>query len=259
MVPATMGRGSLPTGWQEAQPLGRKRRRRVLFRVAVSLVGLLAFWFVWELWTWPDVESLATADPSTTAYIEKYRAERRHRGEEEAVAQRWVGYDAISPRIKEAVLVAEDINFFSHEGFDTTEIRAAVREAVAQRKAPRGASTISQQLARNLWLSPSRNPVRKLKEALLTSQLEQALSKRRILELYLNVAEFGEGIYGVEAAARHYFGRSAAWLGEPESARLAATLPGPSRFNPHAIGADHWRVRTIRDRMQRVTFLDRYF
>ncbi len=133
--------------------------------------------------------------------------------------------------LKKAVLVAEDLSFFNHNGFDTHEIRIAAREAV-QGKRIRGASTITQQLAKNLWLSPSRSPDRKLREIVLTRLLERHLSKRRILELYLNVVEFGPGIYGAEAAARRYFGIPAADLSPEQAAGLAASLPRPAWWHP---------------------------
>jgi monofunctional biosynthetic peptidoglycan transglycosylase len=129
------------------------------------------------------------------------------------------------------VVVAEDIDFFSHHGFATKEMRAALEKAWDEKELPRGASTITQQLAKNLWLSPSRNPWRKVKEAILTRQLERHLDKRRILELYLNVVELGPGIYGAEAAARHHFGVSAAQLTPAQAARLAAMLPRPRFYD----------------------------
>jgi monofunctional biosynthetic peptidoglycan transglycosylase len=169
-----------------------------------------------------------------------------------------VPYDAISPQLKRAVLVAEDIEFFSHGGFSFAELRQAVRDALSGRRELRGASTITQQLAKNLWLSPSRNPLRKIKEALLTWQLERELSKKRILELYLNVAEFGPGIYGVEAAARHYFGAAAAEVGERQAAELAAALPRPSRWHPGSQSQSYERyILEIQRRMEMATFLRR--
>ncbi|HXV77665.1 MAG TPA: monofunctional biosynthetic peptidoglycan transglycosylase [Candidatus Polarisedimenticolaceae bacterium] len=231
------------------------RRRR--WRRAAVPAAILASWLAWEAARWPAVGPLVAENPRTTAYIDRFRAERRGRGEPADVAQVWVRYDRISRQLKKAVLVAEDINFFSHSGFETAELREAMRRAVTKRELPRGASTITQQLARNLWLSPSRNPLRKLREALLTRQIERTLSKERILELYLNVAEFGPGIYGVEAAARYYFGRSARRLDRHQAARLAATLPAPSRLNPATIARDHWRVKMILNRMEKAEFLDR--
>jgi monofunctional biosynthetic peptidoglycan transglycosylase len=178
--------------------------------------------------TWPDVAELASSNPRSTAFIDIYRPD------DGGTALRWAWVDGarISPELWKAVVVAEDVEFFTHQGFSISELRTAIRQAWEERRAPRGASTITQQLAKNLWLSPSRNPWRKVKEALLTLQLEQHLSKRRILELYLNVVEFGPGTYGAEAAARHYFGKSAAGLTTREAALLAAGLPRPASWHP---------------------------
>jgi monofunctional glycosyltransferase len=196
----------------------------------VGLVGAAA---VYVVVTWPNVAALATEAPETTAFISRFEDTRRSAGESEEIQWTWVDWDRISPNLKKAVVVAEDIEFFSHPGFSTTELRNAIKDALEEGKAPRGASTITQQLAKNLWLSPSRNPLRKFKEAILTTQLEEKLEKQRILELYLNVVEFGPGIYGAEAAARHYYGRSAQRLTRRQAALLAASLPRPSTWNPH--------------------------
>jgi monofunctional biosynthetic peptidoglycan transglycosylase len=138
-------------------------------------------------------------------------------------------------------------------------LREAIRKAIREREAPRGASTITQQLAKNLWLSPSRNLTRKIREALLTRQLEESLSKDRILALYLNVVEFGPGIYGAEAAARHYFGKSASELSPREGAMLAAGLPRPKQWNPSS-GSENYakRVDRILEIERRLKYLDRY-
>lgn len=142
------------------------------------------------------------------------------------------------------------MEFFSHQGFSTHEQQAALREAWEERELPRGASTLTQQLAKNLWLSASYNPLRKVKEALLTWQLERTLSKRRILELYLNFAEFGPGVYGAEAAARHYFGTSAAGLGSRQAAELAAGLSRPKSWHPGSRSRSYQRhVRLVERRM----------
>jgi monofunctional biosynthetic peptidoglycan transglycosylase len=202
---------------------------------------------------WPDVAALATAHPETTSFIERYRT----RDDTEAPL-RWEWTDRISPFLARAVVAAEDLEFFSHSGFSTHEIGIALREAIAEGEAPRGASTITQQLAKNLWLSPSRNPIRKLKEAILTVQLERHLSKPRILRLYLNVVEFGTGIYGAEAAARYYFGKPASDLAPREAVQLAASLPRPSRWNPTSTSSSYWaHVDRVWDRMRTATFLDR--
>jgi monofunctional biosynthetic peptidoglycan transglycosylase len=148
----------------------------------------------------------------------------------------------IPQSVQRAVLVSEDAAFFSHGGFDWFEVREAVREAWEEREFPRGASTITQQLARNLFLSPARTPFRKLREALIARRLEAALSKARILELYLNVIEFGRGVYGVDAASRRYFGVGVESVGRREAAALAATIPSPRRNNP-ASGTVSFRRR----------------
>jgi len=238
----------------------RSRRRRLaplrtlVLAIAVTAGALLAY----EVWTWPPVASLARQRPATTAFIERYRAEQRAQGRSDRVEWRWVPYAAIAPSLKRAVLVAEDANFFSHRGFDVVEIEKALREAVEEGEIPRGASTISQQLAKNLWLSPSRNPYRKAKEAILTWQLERNLDKRRILELYLNTVELGPGVFGAEAASRRYFSKAAADLSAAEAAQLAAALPNPGAWHPGAPSrAYQRRVAMILRRMDRPDVLSK--
>ena len=233
--------------------IGRVVRGGLL--AAVAVVAVLA---VHQLVTWPDVARLATEPPSTTAFIERYRERELAAGKKVAPAWKVVPYARIADDLKVAVLVAEDIDFFSHHGFAIEELKKAIAEAWEEGEAPRGASTLTQQLAKNLWLSPSRNPWRKVKEALLTRELERKLAKRRILELYLNVVEFGPGIYGAEAASRHYFGRSAATLTADESAALAGSLPKPSKWHPGANSKVYRsRVERIRRRMEKASWLRR--
>lgn len=205
-------------------------RRRVV--VALLALVVLAAVAAYEALTWPDVGELAHSDPQTTAFQRRWSARERAAGRSGSLDWRPVAWRDIADELKLAVVVAEDIDFFSHRGFATAEMKRALADAVAERELPRGASTISQQLVKNLWLSPSRNPWRKAKEAILTRQIEAELSKRRILELYLNVAELGPGVWGVEAAARRYFGKSAAALDRREAASLAAALPRPSQWHP---------------------------
>lgn len=234
----------------------KRWRRRLVALVALAL----GVWLAWEWSRWPDVATLRVRNPTTTAFIERYRAEQRRAGRDPAVAWTWRPYGAISPNLKRAVLVGEDINFFSHSGFDLGEVKEAIAKAVEEGSRPRGASTLTQQLAKNLWLSSSYDPLRKAREAILTRQLEKTLGKRRILELYLNVVEFGPGVYGAEAASRRYFAKSAADLGEDEAAQLAAALPRPRAWHPGADTAAYRRhVSSIRDRMERAEFLRRQF
>ncbi|MGH7299327.1 MAG: monofunctional biosynthetic peptidoglycan transglycosylase [Candidatus Rokuibacteriota bacterium] len=233
-----------------------RRRRGRAGRLAGLVLLAAAVWIGVEIWTWPAVGRLATERPATTAFIERYRAQQRAAGRPDRVARAWTPYATISPALKRAVLVAEDIGFFSHRGFALDEMQDALGDALRDRELPRGASTITQQLAKNLWLSPSRSPLRKAREALLTWQLERALSKRRILELYLNVAEFGPGIYGAAAASRRYFGKAPADLDETEAAQLAAALPNPDAWHPGAGSAAYRRhVAAIERRMGRAAFL----
>jgi monofunctional biosynthetic peptidoglycan transglycosylase len=162
----------------------------------------------------------------------------------------------VPPLLVQTLLIGEDAAFFSHHGLDLGELPKALATNWAQGSAIRGASTITQQLAKNLWLSPSRNPLRKVQEAILTWQLERSLSKRRILELYLNVVEFGPGVYGVEAASRRYFSRPAAAITSDEAPELAASLPSPTRWHPGSTRPGYRRhVESIRRRMEKATFL----
>ena len=225
-------------------------------RLAMLATVAAGVWIGVLIWTWPSVGRLATARPATTAFIEQYRAQQRAAGRPDRVAWTWTPYAAISPALKRAVLVSEDVNFFSHHGFALDEMQNALEDALRDHELPRGASTITQQLAKNLWLSRSRTPLRKAKEALLTWQLERRLSKRRILELYLNVVEFGPGVYGVGAASERYFGKTSADLDESEAAQLAAVLPSPTTWRPgSASPAYRRRVAAIERRMERAGFL----
>lgn len=231
-------------------------RRRVWPWVAGALGIGIAGWVAYEAATWPDVAALVRHHPESTAFIERYRRRQTEAGRSAAVRWDWVSGDRISSHLKRAVVAAEDMEFFAHHGFSSAELRDALTQALRKLEAPRGASTITQQLAKNLWLSPSRNPLRKLKEAMLTRQLERHLTKGRILELYLNVVEFGPGIYGAEAAARHYFGKPAWDLTEHEAAELAASLPRPSIWHPGRDSRAYARyVAEVDRRMSVATFL----
>ena len=157
-----------------------------------------------------------------------YRMEELHAKTPKAeIAYRWVGYDRISNNLKRAMVAAEDAKFVDHEGFDWDGIQTAIDKNQKKGRVVAGGSTITQQLAKNLFLTPSRSYVRKAEEAVITVMLEAFLPKRRILELYLNVIEWGNGVFGAEAAARKYFGVSAAALSPEQAARLAAMAPNP--------------------------------
>src|SRR5262247_3049947 len=172
--------------------------------------------------TLPDVKTLKTKNPKSTALMELRDQEYRKKGNKISRQQTWVSYGAISDHLKKAVLISEDAAFFSHTGVDVKELQEALKKDWETGSFKRGGSTITMQLAKNLYLNPSKNPLRKAKEIVIAYQIEQALSKRRIFEIYLNVVEFGRNIYGAEAAARHYFGKSAVNLDPLEAATLAA-------------------------------------
>ena len=210
----------------------RGRWSRGTRRLLLGLAGLLALGLAYDVWTWPRPQRLLRERPPTTAFIDRYRATERAAQRDDRVAWTWVPYGQIAPELKRAILVAEDINFFTHHGFDLGELGKAVDAAVAEGELPRGASTLTQQVAKNLWLSPSRNPLRKVKE------------------------EFGPGIFGAEAAARRYFGKPAAALDAAESAQLAASLPNPRRWHP-GVSSRVYRARVDRilRRMARAEFL----
>ncbi|HXK29297.1 MAG TPA: monofunctional biosynthetic peptidoglycan transglycosylase [Candidatus Binatia bacterium] len=191
--------------------------------ILTALVGGL-FYFYQSL---PDVAVLKQRNPKSSALMELRAEEYRQKGIRVARQHIWVPYGTISEHLKKAILLSEDAAFFSHKGVDMNELREALKRDWETGSFKRGGSTITMQLAKNLYLSPSKTPLRKVKEIIIARQIEQALPKRRIFEIYLNVVEWGRNIYGAEAAARHYFGKSAASLDILEAATLAALLPSP--------------------------------
>ncbi len=223
---------------------------KVLFLV---LVGAVAVWFLYEFFTFPSISKLRTENPTTTSMIEHRLAQAKEENREPRKSQIWMPVEQISPNLQRAVLAGEDSHFFEHQGFDWDAINKAWEEAQKEGEKEakeegdydpndwippmpsfkRGASTISQQLAKNLYLSEDRNFFRKGREAVYTYFLERQLSKKRILEIYLNVIEWGDGIYGAEAASRVYFNKSASALSPQEAAYLSAMIPSPLNvFNP---------------------------
>ncbi|HEY7498645.1 MAG TPA: monofunctional biosynthetic peptidoglycan transglycosylase [Vicinamibacterales bacterium] len=210
----------------------RRSRMRVVGRafIAVIAAGFASAAYIYL--TLPDVRVLRTQNPQTSAFIELRARQAMERGEPVRRVQRWANYSQISGHLKKAVLTAEDSAFWQHEGVDYKQLKESMEINLERMEFIRGASTITQQLAKNLYLSPSKNPIRKMRELLITRRLEAELTKQRIFELYLNVIEWGNGIYGAEAAARTYFGKSAADLGPQESALLAAAIINPRVLDP---------------------------
>jgi len=194
---------------------------------------------------WPDVSRLQKEQPGKTSFMAYREQQWKKAGEEKKIRKQWKPLNRISPYALKAVIIAEDDKFWSHEGFDFEAIQKAVKKDLQNKRLKVGGSTISQQLAKNLYLTPSKSPIRKLKEAILTWRLERNLSKRRIVELYLNIAEWGDGIFGIEAASLQYFGKSAADLTAREAAQLAVVLPNPLRYHPGKAGCPEKRAETI--------------
>jgi len=192
---------------------------------AATLFLAVQLSFLARVWWWRD------HNPEATAFMQARLEQLRARDREAKLRHSWVPYDRISPSLKRAVVVAEDAKFSDHEGFDWEAIEKALEKNRKKGKVVAGASTISQQLAKNLFLSAERTPWRKGQEALITVMIEQLMDKRRILEIYLNVIEWGDGVFGAEAAARHYYGTSAAALGPEAAARLAAMVPNPRFYD----------------------------
>ncbi len=202
---------------------------RIIFIILLLLFAV----DVGRYFFYPNVEKLVDENPSKTAFMEYREAEWKREGfSDKKIEQKWVPLRKVSQNLIKAVLIGEDDKFWQHEGFDYQAIERALEKNILAKKFKMGGSTISQQLAKNLYLSPSKNPVRKIKEAILTWRLEKTLSKRRILELYVNIAEWGDGIFGIGEAARHYYGVSPAKLSAREASRLAAALPNPIVFSP---------------------------
>ncbi len=203
--------------------------RRVL--LALLLIGLL-----WQGWYLGWVVLWKFTNPDMTHFMEIRLAELREKKPKAELKHQWMPYGKISVHLKRAVVAAEDDKFVDHEGFDWEGIQKALEKNQRKGKVVAGGSTISQQLAKNLFLSPSKTPWRKAQEAVITMMLEAVWDKRRILEVYLNVVEWGEGVFGAEAAARRYYGVSAAQLSAEQAARLAVMLPAPRRYekNPYS-------------------------
>jgi monofunctional biosynthetic peptidoglycan transglycosylase len=210
-----------------------KWRRAQGARAILGLAGVVFGYVVYVYVTLPDVRPLATAPPKSTAFMELRRREARAAGTRDfRIRHQWVPYSRISTHLKRAVLVAEDSAFYRHDGLDYEQIKESIELNLEEGRMVRGASTITQQLAKNLYLSPSRNPIRKYKEVIITRRLEVALSKQRILELYLNLIEWGDGIFGCEAAARAYFGKSVSGLSPDEAALMAGAIINPRLYSP---------------------------
>jgi monofunctional biosynthetic peptidoglycan transglycosylase len=209
-----------------------KKRRSVFKKVLLVLVVLgltVGAYAAYSIAYLPNVEGLKRKNPTVTALMEQRAAEQ---GVKARPLGSWVSYNNIALHLRNAVLVAEDGAFFQHSGYDLDELKEAVKKDWKERRFARGASTITQQLAKNLYLSTSKNPLRKIREFLIAQELEEHLGKQRIFEIYLNVIEWGNGVYGIGPAAQHYFGKSPGALLPEEAAVLAGMIPSPRSYSP---------------------------
>lgn len=221
-------------------------KRIVLWSVVLFLV--------WNVWIFAHVFWWRSHNPDATTFMNEQLARLQEKDPEAELRHKWVPYSKISPNLKRALIASEDAKFLDHEGFDWEGIQNAWEKNLKKGRIVAGGSTISQQLAKNLFLSSKRTPWRKLEEAIITVMLEQLLDKRRILEIYLNVIEWGNGVFGAEAAARHYYKTSAANLSAGQSAKLAAMVPNPRYFDTHL--NDRKLLRKTRIIQRRLPYAD---
>ena len=198
-----------------------------------GLVLLFTFVLLYQVWIFLHICWWIKFNPSSSAFMEDRLEIIQEKRPDAELKHKWVAYEKISINLKRAVIASEDAKFLDHEGFDWEGIQKAYEKNLKKGKIVAGGSTISQQLAKNLFLSTKRTPWRKAQEAVITLMLENILSKRRILEIYLNVIEWGNGVFGAEAAARHYYKTSAANLSAGQAARLAAMIPNPRFYDAH--------------------------
>ncbi len=215
--------------------------RKILF----FFLLLISFLFI--LWSaLPDPSPLKNHNPKITSLMKFRIKEAQKKGKGYFINQRWKALSEISPYLINAVLISEDDRFYSHYGIDWVELRESIKKDIKKRRFVRGASTISQQVAKNLYLSPKKTILRKFFEIVLALKIERTLSKKRILEIYLNIAEWGDGIFGAESASQFYFGKSARELNPYESASLASILPNPLKYSPNS------KSRFVKKRRERI-------
>jgi monofunctional biosynthetic peptidoglycan transglycosylase len=233
-----MGRIKSEPIWEDDfHPKFFTRNRIIIFSVLVLLL-LMTAWCVVFYFSLPDVSYLKKRNPKTTSFIEMRQAGAKQKGRPLRVRQSWVQFRQIPKLFQQAVRITEDASFYQHEGVDYEELKESIMKDLEEGKFLRGASTITQQLAKNLYLSTEKTLMRKLKEYFIARRLESVLGKNRIFHLYLNVIEFGHGIYGVQAASRYYFKEDVENLTLEQIVRLTAIIPRPLSLNPK--GNNRW-------------------
>ncbi len=221
--------------------------KKLLGWIGKGIAAVIGLVLLYQLWIFAHVLWWIDHNPASTAFMEAGLVRQQERNPDAELRHKWVSYARISIHLKRAIVAAEDARFLEHEGFDVEGIQKAVRKNLKKGRLVAGGSTISQQLAKNLFLSGERSFIRKGQEAVITLMIESTWSKRRILEVYLNVIEWGNGIYGAEAAARRYYRTSAANLNRDQAARMAAMVPNPRWYENHrGSGTYQRRVAVIK-------------
>jgi len=232
------------------------RTRKILFLTLIGLLVVFALYVGFFFLTLPDVSHLGKENPATTALMEQRKQEAAAQGKVLKIHQRWLSFQQIPELLKLTVRVSEDGAFYQHKGIDYHELMESIKRNIKEGKSARGGSTITQQLAKNLFLSTEKSYLRKIKEFFIARQLEKHLSKDRIFCIYLNVIELGPGVFGVGAAAQYYFKKPASSLSLEEIVRLAAVLPKPLRVTPLSNSKYlKWRATLLLDRLKRYGYI----
>jgi monofunctional glycosyltransferase len=239
-----------------AEEKKKPRKLKKFLLVVLILFGLFALFAGYIYLSLPDVEYLKKENPKTTSMIEQRKSEALEEGKTLRIRQKWVNYNAIPQLLKNTVLISEDTAFYQHEGIDYYELKESIKKNWKEGKSARGGSTITQQLAKNLFLSTSKSYIRKIKEFFIAKRLEKHLSKDRILHIYLNVIEFGNGIFGVGAASEYYFGKSVGNLSLSEIVRLVGVIPKPLKEKPVTYTRYlKWRGRLLLTRLKSYRYI----
>ena len=233
--------------------------KKILLWVVIGVPALLLGGLLMIYLSLPDVGNLATNNPRTSALMVQRFREAKDNRKDLVIRQQWVSFDEIPNLLKDTIRVTEDAAFYQHRGVDFGELKAAFKKNWQQGKYVRGASTITQQLAKNLYLSTDKSVIRKIKEYLIARRLENQFGKQRIFELYLNVIEFGPGIFGVQAAAKFFFNKNTDELSLEEMVRLTAVIPKPLKETPTGnSGWINWKAGWILDTLRRYEYIDQY-
>jgi monofunctional biosynthetic peptidoglycan transglycosylase len=231
-------------------------RKRILLSIVLVIVFALSIYILIQL-SLPDIGSLINNNPPTTALIEHRKEEAKVAGEKIKIRQQWVSFNKIPKLLKRTIRISEDANFYFHRGIDLDELQESIKKNWEKGEFARGASTITQQLAKNIFLSTEKSIWRKVREFFITREIESTLSKNRIFHLYLNIIEYGRGIFGVAAASRYYFGKSVSELNDEEIIRLTAVIPKPLSVNPDRNSKWLlWRCRWITDKLLLYKYID---